>query len=419
MPLSKVDPKLYIFELVMRKYLLICLSIPILLGVVAGCVCTVRMGWNINATWIFVTMAVMLCGMVVCHHFAWERRWLDVCFVICAFVHLFLFGYFRSASSHRDIYDAYGKGYKYEIYRRNKLQNATALQWQEKMHQHIQRACEGKDNEKAIIEAMTIGYKKVLTKELRSDFARAGISHMLALSGFHLSIVYLFLFFMLAYIRIRPAGRWFSFVITLLVIWSYAAISGMSPSMVRATIFCTIVELCFLLQREVRMINSCVLAALIILMIDPLMIGHVGFQLSFCSITAIAIVQNHIPHNPFYALIFITVTCSIVTFPLVTHYFGSMPVYGLLGNLISTALAYPILILSFVWWPLSLAGIPLNWLLNIIILMASALIYVAKTISTLPFATISYRPSVLEVILWYGIIAAVWEWVRGVARGAP
>ena len=392
----------------MHKYLLICLFVPFLSGVVAGCVCTVHMEWDINAERIFVTMAVLLCGMVLCHHFAPERRWLDVFFVVFAFAFLFLFGYFRSAGSHREMYNAYGKGYKYEIYRRNKMQNETALRWQKKMHQHIQTSCKGKNKEKAIIEAMTIGYKKGLTKSLRNEFAAAGISHMLALSGFHLSIVYLFLFFLLAPIRTSPAGRWLSFAVTLLVIWSYAATSGMSPSMVRATIFCTIVELCFLLQREVRMINSCALAAIIILMIDPLMIGHVGFQLSFCSITAIALIQKRIPRNPFYAVIVITITCSIVTFPLVTHYFGSMPVYGLLGNMAGTLFAYPIVFSSLLWWVFSLIGLPVAWLLNIITMMVSALIYVANTISCLPYSTIAYRPSLPEVLLWYGIIVCLY-----------
>ena len=156
------------------------------------------------------------------------------------------------------------------------------------------------------------------------------------------------LYLLFVSMRTTTKGRYISCGITLLIIWSYAAITGMSPSLVRATIFCTIVEICYLLQREVRMINSCALAAIIILLIDPLMIGHVGFQLSFCCITGIALMQKRIPQNPFFAIIAFTVICSLVTFPLVTHYFGTMPVYGLLGNIAGTLFAYRHLFTSLV-----------------------------------------------------------------------
>ena len=394
--------------MIIHKYLLVCLFVPFLLGVVAGCVGTVHMGWDIPSAYVFAGMGLVLCTMIICNQIVERHEAWNTVFMVCTFLLLGMFGYMRSAIRHKQFYALYGKEYKYEIYKQNNMQSAKALEWQQSLHKHIQEACNGNKDEKSIIEAISIGYKKDMSTELKKTFAAAGISHLLALSGFHLSIIYIMLYLLFASMRTTSKGRYVSCGITLMVIWSYAAITGMSPSLVRATIFCTIIEICYLLQREVRMINSCALAAIIILLIDPLMIGHVGFQLSFLCITGIALMQKRIPHNPILAIIVFTVICSLVTFPLVTHYFGTMPVYGLLGNLAGTLFAYPIVIFSLLWWILSLMGLPVVWLLHITIKMVSALIYVANTISKLPSATISYRPSVPEVFLWYGIIVCIY-----------
>lgn len=400
-----------------HKYLLVCLFIPFLLGVAVGCVGTVHMEWNIPSAYIFAGMGIVLCAMIISNQLVERHKAWNVVFMVCTFILLGMFGYLRSASRHKQFYVQYGKGYKYELYRQNNMQNAKALEWQQALHRHIQEACSGNKEEKTIIEAISIGYKKDMSPELRQTFAAAGISHLLALSGFHLSIIYIMLYLLFVSMRTTTKGRYISCGITLMVIWTYAAITGMSPSLVRATIFCTIVEICYLLQREVRMINSCALAAIIILLIDPLMIGHVGFQLSFCCITGIALMQKHIPHNPLLAVIVFTAICTLVTFPLVTYYFGTMPVYGLLGNLAGTLFAYPIVILSLLWWVLSLIGLPVVWLLHITIKMVSALIYVADTISTLPFSTITYQPFLPEVFLWYGILICVYLLIRNEVKG--
>lgn len=401
----------------MHKYLLVCLFVPFLLGVVTGCVGTVHMGWNIPSAYVFAGMGIVLCAMIICNQLVERHKAWNVAFMVCTFLLLGMFGYLRSASRHKQFYAQYGKEYRYEIYRQNNMQNAKALEWQQSLHKHIQEACPGNSDERTIIEAISIGYKKDMSKELRQTFAAAGISHLLALSGFHLSIIYIMLYLLFVSMRTTTKGRYISCAITLLIIWSYAAITGMSPSLVRATIFCTIVEICYLLQREVRMINSCALAAIIILLIDPLMIGHVGFQLSFCCITGIALMQKRIPQNPFFAIIAFTVICSLVTFPLVTHYFGTMPVYGLLGNIAGTLFAYPIVIFSLLWWVLSLIGLPVVWLLHITIKMVSALIYVADTISKLPSSTITYQPSLPEVFLWYGIIVCAYFLIENNVKG--
>lgn len=370
--------------------------------------CTVELGWHIPTAYIFAGMTTAVCLMIASNLMMERHDTWNAVFMVCTFLTLFMFGYMRSASRHRQMYATYGKAYKYEIYKTNNLQNTRAQEWQARLHEHIQSAIPDKEDEKSIIEAISIGYKKGMNKQLKEDFAAAGISHLLALSGFHLSIIYIMLFLIFGTMRTTECGRYVSCVVTLLMIWSYAAITGMSPSLVRASIFCTIVELCYLLQREVRMINSCALAALIILIIDPVMIGHVGFQLSFCCITAIALIQKRIPRNPLLAVIVFTIVCTLVTFPLVTYYFGKIPVYGLLGNIAGTLFAYPIVISSLLWWVLSLIGLPMTWLLIMTTKMVSALIYVANTISSLPYSTIEYRPLLPEIFLWYGIIVCLY-----------
>lgn len=390
-----------------RKYPLVRIFLPFLVGVICGAQLTSCLHGptgTVPTTIAFVAMSLLLSFLILCRHRAGRSAAWGRAFRAAAYLSFFLFGLLISTRAHQTALSRYGEGYVYRIYTTNSMQDERAQAVGERMHAMFQDAPAGTDADRAIVEAMTIGYRQGITKEMRWQFSAAGISHLLALSGFHLSILYILLSVPLLWIRRFPFGRYVASAFVLTFLWGYALITGMSPSIVRAVIFCSIVELCMLMGREVRLVNSCALAALVILLFEPLMIRHIGFQLSFCSMTGIALLQERIPPGPLLAMLSITVICSFFTFPLVAYHFGAVPLYGLLSNVFASLLAYPVVFLSAFWCVLSLLGFHLLWLLRLACFFASGLSWIARTVSGLPLSTITYSPSAVEVVILYAVV---------------
>lgn len=145
-------------------------------------------------------------------------------------------------------------------------------------------------DEGAIIEAMTTGNKQALSRELRQQYSKAGVSHILALSGYHLTLIYALLEFFLMGRIVQIKWRWITNIIILLCLWAFAFITGMPPSLLRATIMCSILILSKIFYRNNLSLNSLALAAFIMLTINPLQLFDVGFQLSFTSMLGILVV---------------------------------------------------------------------------------------------------------------------------------
>ena len=228
-----------------------------------------------------------------------------------------------------------------------------------------------------------------------------------------MGILFLFLFLGPRHWAKTLVGRWAWHVAILLILWLYALMTGMSPSIVRAVLMCSIITLGKILQRDVRLINSCTLAAFIMLIIDPLLVGHVGFQLSFCCIVGIALMEAWLPRHAVLSGTMLSAVCTFTTFPLVAWHFGSVPLLSLVSNFFAMFLIPVIMLLSGLWWLTALIGslsdaltlipevaaIPLRW-------TAWALIELARCVSHFTYAAIPYRPSLAEVGCWYGAILA-------------
>lgn len=398
------------------KYPLVRLFVPFLLGIIAGYLCTVEWGWTVKDKWAFALIAICVCCTIAAHTIVSKAKYRSkgYIFIMCTSATCFMAGLALSARSHQQALRLYGYGYKYEIYKQNNFQNKQAKKWQEALHQQFAAGGDGSwGEEQAVVEAITIGWRNGLSKELKQSFAQAGISHVLALSGYHVGILFLFLFLGPRHWAKTLAGRWTWHIAILFILWMYALMTGMSPSIVRAVLMCSFITLGKILQRDIRLINSCTLAAFIMLIIDPLLIGHVGFQLSFCCIVGIALMEPWLPRHAVMSGTMLSAVCTFFTFPLVAYHFGSVPLLSLVSNFFAMFLIPVIMLLSGLWWLAALVcsmsdllsfmpefvAIPLHW-------TAWALIELAKTVSHFSFAAIPYRPSLAEVGCWYGAILA-------------
>ena len=269
----------------------------------------------------------------------------------------------------------------------------------------------------AVVSALTLGDKSLLADSTRADYSRAGASHILALSGMHLTIIYGIILVVVGKRRRNLTVA----VVTTLSLWAFAFITGMSPSITRAALMLTIFTFCDMLNRGRLSLNALALAAMVMLTISPLSLYDVGFQLSFMAMLSItlllgpamsvvpdALMRYRLPGYIVSAVI-LSVTAQIGTFPLVAYYFGNNPVYALLSNLLVVICATVILygaVLFFIVSPLPVLRC----------IVADGLRFAADTmnagvekIASLPGAdALSFSPDRMQVVLIYLTMFAVY-----------
>ncbi len=204
----------------------------------------------------------------------------------------------------------------------------------------------------SLMSAVLLNEKTQMNPELRTHFSKTGISHIIAISGMHVSILCGFLLFLIPYIK-NNKGRIAVFLLAFILVWTYIAITKFPPSAIRAASMFTLGIIGIFLHRKVYSINNLIITALIMLVYQPLWIWDVGFQLSFLAVLSILCfnpsIQNlynskHQVVNYIWAIISISLSVQILVFPLILYYFNSFPLLVLLANI--PAVIYSFLLLS-------------------------------------------------------------------------
>lgn len=254
------------------------------------------------------------------------------------------------------------------------------------------------DNEESLLSALTIGEKRDFPKELKESYSIAGASHVLALSGLHLGIFYMLLLFILPYRGDRRAIVVVRECLVVLLLWTFAFVAGLSPSVVRAAILFTLVSAGRCLQRESSSMNSLAFAAIVMLLFDPHLLFDMSFQLSFAAVFSILVLAPHLQramnvtgHGATYGyivnILILSFAAQVGTLPFVWYHFGVFPVYFFLTNLFVVPMAFVVMFLAVAMWvlsPLPLLGGAVAWGLGLAVKSMNA---VVTFISELPFAS--------------------------------
>jgi competence protein ComEC len=259
----------------------------------------------------------------------------------------------------------------------------------------------------AVVAAMSLGDKSALTRDLKDTYSVSGASHVLALSGLHLGIIYILFSLFL------PRRRWpaLSQLVIILFIWAFVFLVGMSVSVVRSAVMLTVYGLLSIGNRDKMSINALAFTAIVMLIWNPSWLFDVGFQMSFMAVLAILLfvplfedvfsaeyLMEHRWIKRIWGLVTVSCSAQLGVAPLIAFYFGRFSTYFLLTNFIVIPAAMVILWLSIVVlvFP-SLAYI----LLYIVELLNIAL----SRISAIPGASIDgLHPSVIQVVLVYILI---------------
>ena len=256
----------------------------------------------------------------------------------------------------------------------------------------------GSNDSKAIVQAVILGDKASLTKSLRATYSQTGTSHLLALSGLHLSVI----FSLLLLLTRTLSSSLIRTCIVLTSIWVYAFVVGLPVSVLRAAVMFSIFIFIQLLNRKTFSLNSLSSSALVLLFVNPLLLWDVSFQMSFLSVLGIFLFYPLFtfclrPASSFLGSFFnaiikmmaVSLSAQIGVAPLVLYYFGGFPTYFLFANII----AVPAFIVVVYIVLVALLGSVLYGKIIVLMTIACGLIdklnAVLRWISELPYAFIS------------------------------
>ena len=288
------------------------------------------------------------------------------------------------------------------------------LTWRHQLLVHFQQQPIDEDAY-GVIAAMTLGEKATLSKDLKDTYSRVGASHILALSGLHLMIIYSVITLVIGWHRYRIVTQ----ATLVLAIWAFALLTGLSTSVVRSAFMISIYALLSLGYRERMSVNTLAFVAIVLLVVNPLAMYDLGFQLSFLSVLGILLIhplinnllkadvqQQHRWLSSIWGLVTVSIAAQMSTAPLVAYHFGRFSCWFLLSNFIVVPMAWlvlnvALLCIVFSWWSWAFSGLTaiLAWL-------ATAMNHALGWVAQLPCSSIEgINLSAVQVYLIYIIIA--------------
>ena len=318
-------------------------------------------------------------------------------------------------------------------------------------------------DENAVVNAMALGDKSGISPQLKYLYSQTGASYVLALSGMHLAIIYFILSwvvmrtmlwlyvipellwekfpvennvrlrrFIKSLLRLQPSELLYRNIISfaiLLIIWLYVILVGMSPSVVRSAVMLSIYGVSRMLFRKHDVITVLALTAFLTLMISPLSIFDVGFQMSYLAVLGIGVYMPYLMQLVYkkdvnwseesstsilrkillwvYGSLALSFSAQIMVMPLVAYYFHSLPCYGLLSSLVLSITAMLIIGLSFVF--LTTLFLPFTLVNEVLAYMLSAVAHFQNVflehVIALPFSVISdVNINIWQLLVIYVII---------------
>ena len=250
----------------------------------------------------------------------------------------------------------------------------------------LQQYVRGDKRVTGIAEALLIGYKEDLDKDVVQSYSNTGVVHIIAISGMHLGLIYIVLVWVFSRLPLIKRSAVTRVILVLSCLWLFSLITGASASVLRSAVMFTCIITGKEFFRKAGIYNSIAASAFLLLAYDPYLLWDVGFQLSYFAVGGIVWLQK-----PVYNLLYvknkalryiwemcsITIAAQVLTFPICIYYFHQFPASFLLTNLICVPLSTVILfaeigLVVFSWIQLAADMIGkltyvLTWLMNTII----------------------------------------------------
>ncbi|CAO5682862.1 MAG: hypothetical protein HEEMFOPI_00784 [Holosporales bacterium] len=304
----------------------------------------------------------------------------------------------------------------------NKCQESSLKKTRNHVTDFIRQKIKGQAGEIAI--AVTTGYRNGITNEVRQDFANSGLSHILAISGLHISLVagLIFLVFRRFLACIPPISKRYNTkkmacFLSIPAIYYYVALSGYGYPAIRSFYMTSLIFISVILDRQPLSIRSIALAAFLILLVFPESATSVSFELSFAAVLGLiafyekpwwslklwSLKKNKIAKYFVYVLGVTTTTfiATLSTTPISLYYFNQYTLNAVFANIIAIPLTgifiMPLATLSI----LSYFTVDCDWIFDLWAISVEALIYIAKIVSHWPGSNLKIaQPSTLYAFLF-------------------
>jgi competence protein ComEC len=277
------------------------------------------------------------------------------------------------------------------------------------------------EKEIGLAEALLIGYKDDLDKNLVQSYTNTGVVHVIAISGLHLGLIYWLLVQLLRPLRQTKNLRWLSAVITIICLWLFSLLAGAQASVVRSAVMFTCIVIGESFSRKTSIYNTLAASAFILLCYNPFWLWDVGFQLSYAAVLGIVIFMRPV-YNWFYVknklldtiwkLNAVSIAAQLLTTPFSLYHFHQFPNLFLLTNFIAVPLSSAIVLgeiflcsVSFLPFIATLSGKLLSWM---IWLMNS---YIER-IEALPYSLWEgMQINVYQTVLLFLFVAGIAFWL--------
>lgn len=212
----------------------------------------------------------------------------------------------------------------------------------------------GDKEAKATMVAMVAGSRHDITPQLRDDYSRTGLAHLMAVSGLHLGIVLVIINLLFAPLSLIHHGHRLRVPLVLIALWLYVVVSGASPSVIRAAIMLSAVQIAWVSSSHYNSMNILSLTVMAMLTYNPNYLYDISFQLSVTAVAGILLwavpLMHHLPttggiSSYLLSSIVVGIVATLWTMPLISHSFGNIPILGIVLTPFAIICAY--IILSF------------------------------------------------------------------------
>lgn len=269
----------------------------------------------------------------------------------------------------------------------------------------------------ALVAAITLGQKNMLDPEQKQYFIKAGVMHIMAVSGLHAVILSLFIFKLLFFLKGRL--NIFRVLITFLLLWSFAFVTGLTPSVLRATLMFTFLQAGNIMKRPVNPINSVLASAFVLILIRPSVIFDAGFLLSYSAVIFIICFyrdfylrlrfRHRLPDFIWQAAA-VSIIAQTGTLALTIMLFNRFPTWFILSNIVIVPLSSVVIIIGCLvplTFPLTFIS---QTLANLLDFLTGVTEYLTARSASLPLSTIdNIGLTTLQCILF---TLTIFLWLR-------
>lgn len=277
------------------------------------------------------------------------------------------------------------------------------------------------ENAAGLAAAILMGYRQELDDSLNQSYINTGVVHIIAISGMHLALLGWLLQQVVSPLQKNKAGTFLAQLILVTVIWLFSLLAGATPSVLRAALLYTVLATGVICERKPVSLNTLCAAAFILLLVQPLWLWDLGFQLSFMAVLSILLFGKPLlrcfQNGPLWAapvlqLIAVSIAAQLLTLPFTLYYFHQFPASFLLSNSIavplSTALLYTLLALCILA-PVQQVASVLGWIAIKIIQCMNVCIQRIEKIPGLLWTSLHWSWG--ESLLLFVLILSIAHWL--------